>query len=295
MEEHGSGLAMDYAEAYYKVSLKRFIDEISDLAVERELIYNLPDLFTPKMVLDLTQKQVTILASEDEDSIAERVRNTDLLAALHASMQDLKRLDVARAEAEDLKFPGYQSLLVSNFSPVSTPQTRPEGLTEDPSEEPLTEEAVEPAHAAADDPWGLLPVTKPKKKGKNAVEEAPPAPAPPPEPEPEKIEKPIEVKKDHFNFGWGTSATKTDKKKKTKTSIWDEPIKKPEPEPEPQKPAEPEPKAEVDSLWGSIGTEKDKKKKGKNAVEEPPPPPPPPPPEPEPEPEPVKGDDGWGF
>lgn len=92
-----------------QVALKRFIDEIGDLAVERELICHLPDLFTPEMVFDLTQEQVAILASEDEASMAERVRNTDLLAGLRASMQDLKRLDLARAEMEDSEFPGYQS------------------------------------------------------------------------------------------------------------------------------------------------------------------------------------------
>ena len=131
MDEHGSGLVVDYAEAYYKVALKRFIDEIGDLAVERELICHLPDLFTPEMVFDLTQEQVAILASEDEASMAERVRNTDLLAGLRASMQDLKRLDLARAEMEDSEFPGYQSSSVSNYSPVSTPRARPEEPTEE--------------------------------------------------------------------------------------------------------------------------------------------------------------------
>ncbi|KLU91178.1 hypothetical protein MAPG_09701 [Magnaporthiopsis poae ATCC 64411] len=109
MEEHGSGLVVDYAEAYYKVALKRFIDEVGDLAVERELIRHLPDLFTPEMVFDLTQEEAAILASEDEASIAERVRNTDLLAGLRASMEDLKRLDLARAEMESSELPGYQS------------------------------------------------------------------------------------------------------------------------------------------------------------------------------------------
>ncbi|KAL8377889.1 hypothetical protein RB595_008531 [Gaeumannomyces hyphopodioides] len=134
LDEHGSGLVVDYAEAYYKVALKRFIDEIGDLAVERELIRHLPDLFTPEMVFDLTQEQVTILASEDEGSIAERVRNTDLLVGLRASMQDLKRLDLARAEAEDSEFSGYQ---ISDYSPVSTPRGPPLPPPPPPPEGPM--------------------------------------------------------------------------------------------------------------------------------------------------------------
>lgn len=125
MEQQASGLAVDYSEAYYKartwnayertlqthspsviiivdngqVALKRIIDEVSDLAVERQLIHFLPSLFTPEMVYDLSDEDVTALASEDEQAAAERVRCSELLSALHASMVELKRLDGHRTAA----------------------------------------------------------------------------------------------------------------------------------------------------------------------------------------------------
>ncbi|TLD22372.1 hypothetical protein PspLS_07751 [Pyricularia sp. CBS 133598] len=103
MEQQASGLAVDYAEAYYKarifVALKRIIDEVSDLAVERQLIRFLPSLFTPEMVYDLSDEDVSALAAEDEQAAAERVRCSELLSALHASMVELKRLDGHRTTA----------------------------------------------------------------------------------------------------------------------------------------------------------------------------------------------------
>ncbi|EJT72439.1 hypothetical protein GGTG_09305 [Gaeumannomyces tritici R3-111a-1] len=98
LEEEASGLATDYAEAYYKVALKRFIDEIANLAVERQLIRHLPNLFTPEMILELTDDQVSTLAAEDDQAIAERDRCQKLLTALQKSLDDLRRLQSARID-----------------------------------------------------------------------------------------------------------------------------------------------------------------------------------------------------
>ncbi|KAI6365428.1 hypothetical protein MCOR25_005355 [Pyricularia grisea] len=112
MEKQASGLAVDYAEAYYKVALKRIIDEVSDLAVERQLICFLPSLFTPEMVYDLSDEEVSALAAEDEQAAAERVRCSELLSALYASMVELKRLDGHRTAA----YNGVDSAFSASFS-----------------------------------------------------------------------------------------------------------------------------------------------------------------------------------
>lgn len=51
------------------------------------------------MVYDLSDEEVSALAAEDEQAAAERVRCSELLSALYASMVELKRLDGHRTAA----------------------------------------------------------------------------------------------------------------------------------------------------------------------------------------------------
>nr|EAQ70968.1 hypothetical protein MGCH7_ch7g375 [Pyricularia oryzae 70-15] len=157
MEQQASGLAVDYSEAYYKartwnayertlqthspsvliivdngqVALKRIIDEVSDLAVERQLIHFLPSLFTPEMVYDLSDEDVTALASEDEQAAAERVRCSELLSALHASMVELKRLDGHRTAAYKV----LNSPLAESFSDPPSPDEYSQSENSEPRED----------------------------------------------------------------------------------------------------------------------------------------------------------------
>ncbi|KAG5933887.1 hypothetical protein E4U53_000830 [Claviceps sorghi] len=92
MERFGSELAIDYMEAYYKVALKKFIDDVSVLAVERCLIIKLPYLFQPESVLELEDEEIARVAGETAEAAAERDRCTEKLATLEDGRRDLIRL-----------------------------------------------------------------------------------------------------------------------------------------------------------------------------------------------------------
>ncbi|KAK3618030.1 hypothetical protein LTR22_026516 [Elasticomyces elasticus] len=96
MENYGSDLAVDYMEAYYKVALKKFIDDFSVLGIEQCLIQKLPLLFTPEVVQRLTAEEIAGVAAESHAIDIERQQCADRQAALEAGLQDLKVLDKHR-------------------------------------------------------------------------------------------------------------------------------------------------------------------------------------------------------
>jgi hypothetical protein len=66
------------------------IDDISVLAVEECLIEKLPALFSAEDVLDIDDTMVVILASEDEESSAERTRCNEKLKVLEDGLKELR-------------------------------------------------------------------------------------------------------------------------------------------------------------------------------------------------------------
>jgi hypothetical protein len=75
-----------------QVALKKLVDDVSILAVERCLIQKLPDLLSPDVVYVLTDVEVQRIAGESSESAAERVRTTHKLQVLESGMAELQRL-----------------------------------------------------------------------------------------------------------------------------------------------------------------------------------------------------------
>ncbi|KAK8147552.1 hypothetical protein G3M48_001451 [Beauveria asiatica] len=94
MEHYGGELAVDYMEAYYKLASKKFIDDISVLAVERCLISRLPALFPSETILDLRDDEIAHIATESHAMMLERIRYNEKLAILKGAKDDLKQLDI---------------------------------------------------------------------------------------------------------------------------------------------------------------------------------------------------------
>ena len=74
--------------------MKTFVDDFSVLGVEKCLLYPLPDMFSPKTVISLSDKLVTNIAAETEDSQIERTRTMEKLKVLRATLDILHSLDM---------------------------------------------------------------------------------------------------------------------------------------------------------------------------------------------------------
>lgn len=98
LEQHGSDSAADYMESYYKVALKKFVDDIAVLAVEQCLIRNLPSLLNAEVIDGLSMAEVAHLAAEGEQSAEERKWCTEKLAVLEDGLSELTFLDRYRSQ-----------------------------------------------------------------------------------------------------------------------------------------------------------------------------------------------------
>ncbi|KAF2753117.1 hypothetical protein EJ05DRAFT_445395 [Pseudovirgaria hyperparasitica] len=92
MNNYASSTATDFMQAYYKVALKKVVDDISVLAIEACLVQRLPELFAPATVFDIDDTTVRTIASENEESVTERVRCSEKLNILEEGMVELKKL-----------------------------------------------------------------------------------------------------------------------------------------------------------------------------------------------------------
>ncbi|KAK7214780.1 hypothetical protein V2G26_002783 [Clonostachys chloroleuca] len=92
MENYAVMLAVDTMEAYYKVALKKFVDDVSVLAIEQCLIQKLPSIFSSDVICDLTDEQVGMLAGESADMSIERSHMTEKRKLLQEGLTQLGKL-----------------------------------------------------------------------------------------------------------------------------------------------------------------------------------------------------------
>ncbi|KIH86345.1 hypothetical protein SPBR_08141 [Sporothrix brasiliensis 5110] len=101
MQRVAASNAIDYMEAYYKVALKSFIDNVSVLVVEQCLLSKLPGLFPPDTIYAIADDDIRHLAGENPDATAERARLVEKKTCLEACENELRRLDKHRVPAAD--------------------------------------------------------------------------------------------------------------------------------------------------------------------------------------------------
>ncbi|KAI5464414.1 P-loop containing nucleoside triphosphate hydrolase protein [Mariannaea sp. PMI_226] len=118
----GSSTAVDYMEAYYKVAMNRFIDDISVLAIENCLIGKVSELFRPSKILEMATEDISRLAGETEESSVERKRLEDKRKILDTGLRGLKGL---RHEGQFAQPAKWDSVLPEKETSKCGENTRP--------------------------------------------------------------------------------------------------------------------------------------------------------------------------
>ncbi|CAG8950637.1 hypothetical protein HYFRA_00002846 [Hymenoscyphus fraxineus] len=89
VSEYSVSLAADVAAAYYKVALKKFVDDVSVNAVETCLIQRLPEVFSPGIIWELSDEDIELLGSEDDRTVNQRAELKKKLDILEKGLIDL--------------------------------------------------------------------------------------------------------------------------------------------------------------------------------------------------------------
>ena len=76
------------------MALKTLVDAVSTLAIEKCLLQQLPSIFSPDIVCELTDDVIERIAAEGPDSVAERAQAAEKLAVLENALFELKRLGI---------------------------------------------------------------------------------------------------------------------------------------------------------------------------------------------------------
>ena len=95
------------------MALKKFIDDVSVLAVEQCLVRRLPLVLSSDLICDLSDDDVQRLAVESPDIAPERMRMTEKLRILQEGLTQLTRLDSSSLVSEQLKKPCAEPFPVS--------------------------------------------------------------------------------------------------------------------------------------------------------------------------------------
>lgn len=83
--------ALDCMEAYYKVALKRFVDDIAIEVIEAKLISPLHNIFSPITVTSMSADLVTCIAGESEENRAQRAQLNKQLEVLMKGIETCRR------------------------------------------------------------------------------------------------------------------------------------------------------------------------------------------------------------
>ncbi|KAK5653198.1 hypothetical protein OQA88_9096 [Cercophora sp. LCS_1] len=197
--------ALDCLNAYYKVALKRFIDDIAVEVIEEKLVSELSNILSPVSVFKMANDQVTRVAGESEDSRAKRHQLSRQIEVLRNG------LDVCK---------NFVGLKIGGDVITTTTPGKDLGLMVEEEDEhfdvspaishtPTSTQSV--AYAAPESE--PEPVEPEPERVEEFVEEFVEEPEPEPEPEAESVAEPVVQPTDPFEF-WGIGTPSKKKKKK---------------------------------------------------------------------------------
>ncbi|RMD39935.1 hypothetical protein DV735_g5197, partial [Chaetothyriales sp. CBS 134920] len=151
MEIFACSEATDCMLAYYKIARRKFVDDFSNLAVEKCLLEPVSTIFSSGVVDALQDSIVEDIAAEDENSRIERRRLEEKIAVLQACLKQLHRLDRHHlADKSNIEEQHSSLALIElNDNPTSD---RPEPAGEEPVTAKVLEEDVQIERPVPGDP-----------------------------------------------------------------------------------------------------------------------------------------------
>ncbi|KAL1305821.1 hypothetical protein AAFC00_003983 [Neodothiora populina] len=78
-------------DAYYKVALKTYVDNVCKQVIERHLLRGLSQVFSPETVVMLSEEDLRSIAAEPDGNVERRNHLRGLLQVLDQSLEDLRR------------------------------------------------------------------------------------------------------------------------------------------------------------------------------------------------------------
>jgi len=185
--------------------LKRVVDDFSTLAVEQCLVGRLPFLFRPEVIHEMSEEEISQLASETEDTTNQRDKCMERLTVLQAGLHELRSLDKHRLSSQSKLSHRITIKLVYMYLPMQGLRSEPNGFDRDVKHE---EDSIAKNSASqAEETPGESPA--------EVTEEHPPAPD-------SSHEVSEEVPAPDTSDSWGFASTTTRKKgRKVKRPSYD--------------------------------------------------------------------------
>ncbi|KAK0620856.1 P-loop containing nucleoside triphosphate hydrolase protein [Immersiella caudata] len=91
MDRYAAQEALDCLDAYYKVALKRFIDDIAVQVIEEKLVAQLHNILSPVSIFKMSDDQISGIAGDSEESKSRREQLNRQLSVLRNGLETCKR------------------------------------------------------------------------------------------------------------------------------------------------------------------------------------------------------------
>ncbi|RYO45292.1 hypothetical protein AA0116_g13311 [Alternaria tenuissima] len=91
MTQHACSEALDCMQAYYKIAIERFVDDVAVEAVEKGIVARLNDIVSPVKITSLTSDVMRSIAGESEESRAKRKQLENQLDVLVQGLETCNR------------------------------------------------------------------------------------------------------------------------------------------------------------------------------------------------------------